>query len=248
VNEKYLTDIKSHWEDPETESLKDKNLQVIERSTIIEHLEKIKVSRLADFGCGNCEDTTHFSNYANLVDAFDYSGKMIKKASNTINANEKNNISLFKLDLINDQINNSYDTVITKRTLINLGNFENQKNTIVKICESLDNDGHYLMLECSKDGLDNMNSMRKIFSLDDIPMPFHNSHFRLEDLIDFVEMYFEVISTRFFSDYFFLTRVVGPLLNKEQPYRYDNLFKELSSFQLINRQIGPQFFLVLKKK
>ena len=248
MNEKYLTDIKSHWEDPETESLKDKNLQVIERSTIIEHLEKIKVSRLADFGCGNCEDTTHFSNYANLVDAFDYSGKMIKKASNTINANEKNNISLFKLDLINDQINNSYDTVITKRTLINLGNFENQKNTIVKICESLDNDGHYLMLECSKDGLDNMNSLRSIFSLDEIPMPLHNYHFVWEQLLEYIENLFEVVEKRYFSDYFFLTRIVGPLLNNKDSNKYDDIFKELSNLTLINKHIGPQFLLVLRKK
>ena len=50
VNEKDLTVIKNHWNNPETESLKDKNLQLVERSAIIEQLEKIKVFNYAAWG------------------------------------------------------------------------------------------------------------------------------------------------------------------------------------------------------
>ena len=248
VNEKDLTIIKNHWENPETESLKDKNLQLVERSAIIEQLEKIKISRLADIGCGNCEDTIFFSNYANLVDAFDFSEKMIKEAINTITASKTEKINVAKLDLINDQILNSYNTIITKRTLINLGNFKNQKKAIQKIHNSLVKNGYYIMLECSLDGLDNMNSIRKNFSMEKIPMPFHNYHFVIEKLLEFTENLFEVVIKRYFSDYFFLTRIVGPLLNNKDPYKHDSTFKELSNLKLINKHIGPQFLLVLRKK
>ena len=186
MNEKNLTVVKNHWENPNTESLKDKNLQLIERFAIVEQLEKIKVSNLADIGCGNCKGTVIFSKYAEFVDAFDYSEKMIKEAMNTISASNIEKINIAKLDLINDQINNSYNTVITKRTLINLGNFENQKKAILKIHNSLVKNGYYLMLECSSDGLDNMNSIRDIFSLGKIPMPFHNSHFVMDQLLEFI--------------------------------------------------------------
>lgn len=248
MNNKDLAIIKDHWENPETISLKDKNLQLVERSAIIEQIEKIKVTSLADIGCGNCEDTIFFSRYAEYVDAFDYSEKMVKEATNIINSSKTKKINISKLDLIDDQLDNSYDTIITKRTLINLGNFENQKKAIIKIHNSLEINGHYIMLECSKDGLDNMNSIRNIFSLEKIPMPFHNFYFSMEALQEFIANYFEVLHIRFFSDYFFLTRIVGPLLNNKEPYKHDSIFKELSNLTLINKHIGPQFLLVLRKK
>ena len=52
---------------------------------------------------------------------------MIKAANKIIGESNAKNIKITKLDLINDPIINSYDTIITKRALINLGNFENQK-------------------------------------------------------------------------------------------------------------------------
>ena len=130
--EKNLNVVKNHWENPNTVSLKDENLQLIERFAIVEQLEKIKVSNLADIGCGNCKGTIIFSKYAEFV-------------------------------------------------------------------------------------------------------------------LEFIENHFEVVFSRFFSDYFFLTRIVGPLINNNEPYKHDDLFKKLSSFQLIEKQIGAQFLLVLKK-
>ena len=79
-------------------------------------------------------------------------------------------------------------------------------------------------------------------------MPFHNYHFDLEQLLEFTENLFEVVEQRYFSDYFFLTRIVGPLINNKKPYKHDSTFKELSNLKLINKHIGPQFLLVLRKK
>ena len=107
MNNKDLAIIKDHWENPETISLKDKNLQLVERSAIIEQIEKIKVTSLADIGCGNCEDTIFFSRYAEYVDAFDYSEKMVKEATNIINSSKTKKINISKLDLIDDQLDNS---------------------------------------------------------------------------------------------------------------------------------------------
>ena len=149
---------------------------------------------------------------------------------------------------MNQDIKNRYDLIITKRTLINLGNFENQKRVIQKIYNSLNENGYYVMLECSKDGLDNMNEIRKIFLLDEIPMPFHNLHFSLKMLSEFLEDYFEIVTKTYFSDYFFLTRIVAPYIDKKEPYKFDNAFKDLSSLNLIKKNVSPQFLMLLRKK
>ena len=133
MNKEFLNIIKNHWENPKTESLKDKNLQLIERASIIEQMKKLNVTKLADIGCGNCEDTIFFSKNAKIVDAFDYSLKMLDESKNLIKINNNKNINLARLNLIEDEVQNKYDTIITKRTLINLGNFNNQKDSILKI-------------------------------------------------------------------------------------------------------------------
>ena len=52
---------------------------------------------------------------------------MISESKEIIKNSSIKNINLENLDLINNELNNLYDAVVTKRTLINLGNFENQK-------------------------------------------------------------------------------------------------------------------------
>ena len=79
-------------------------------------------------------------------------------------------------------------------------------------------------------------------------MPYHNFHFNMNELLSFLNKYFEVSYKQYFSDYFYLTRIIGPLISKKTPYEHDNMFKKLSSFFLIEKQIGPQFLLLLKKK
>ena len=108
-----------------------------------------------------------------------------------------------------------YDTIITKRTLINLGNFNNQKDSILKIHNALTKNGYYIMLECSLDGLESMNSIRKSFSLDSIKMPYHNFHFNMNELLSFLNKYFEVSYKQYFSDYFYLTRIIGHLISNK---------------------------------
>ena len=61
---------------------------------------------------------------------------MLEKASKVLSDAE--NISLSNLDIIEDQLDQKSDVVITKRMLINLGSFQNQKNAIKKIYDSLD--------------------------------------------------------------------------------------------------------------
>ena len=56
-----LNAVKEHWEDVKTVSLKDNNLQLLERRTILDFIERTKKNTLKDIGCGDGSDTKFFA-------------------------------------------------------------------------------------------------------------------------------------------------------------------------------------------
>ena len=247
--EKDLKIIKEHWEKKGTVSLRDSNLQLLEREVIVDFIKKSGKSILKDIGCGDGSDTVHFSKYVEQVYAYDYSSSMIEKASSNLNSIDT--VHLSKLDIINEDIDQISDLVITKRMLINLGSFENQKKSIVKIHNSLADGGVFIMLETSSDGLKNLNKYRKRFDLDMIPEPFHNTLFNLNELKLFLKEYFIIEDIKYFSTYFFLTRVYNFILDGKNPYKFDNGAKIVSEHNIDffeSEIIGPQFCIMLRKK
>lgn len=244
---KDLRVIKAYWEDPAIVSLKDKNLQGLERYYVLQCLKKIgKVESLADIGCGDASDTIYFRRYAKETFGYDYSSAMLEKAKNIA----KGSIVLSRLDLLQDRLDKKFDIVITKRCLINLGNFKNQLKAIKHIYRCLRKDGYYIMLECSLDGLKNLNSLRRKFGLLPLKEPFHNVYFELKKLRKEVRKYFTVEDSRFFSTYYFLTRAYNQIVDKAGFQRLDVLAKEshLRFDFLSSICLGPQFLLVLKKR
>ncbi len=241
--------IKEHWEKEETVSLKDINLQQIERKAIVDFILKTGKKTLKDIGCGDGSDTIYFSKHVNEVFAYDYSLAMLKKASKTLE--NVDNVTLDSLNILEDNIEQKTDLAITKRMLINLGNFENQKNAIKKIHDSLNDDGYFIMLETSMNGLNNLNELREKFNIEKIPEPFHNTLFELEALKEFLNEYFILEEVKYFSTYFFLTRVYNLILEEEDYFKFDNSAKEISmeGVELFGSKIiGPQFCMLLKKR
>lgn len=243
--EKDLNLVKKHWEKTNTISLKDKNLQILERNAITDNLVKLQPNVMSDIGCGDCGDTIYFSKFANMVYAYDYSDTMLKKAMEKINSK----IKIKKFDLLREEIPNKADVVISKRCLINLGSFENQKIAIRKIYDSLSKNGCYLMLECSKDGLDNLNGLRALSGQNAISEPFHNIYFNKSDLLNYLKDFFEIKKVEYFSTYYFLTRVYNQLLEKKQFSKYDEIARKVqNTIDLFgSTQIGAQFLFVLRK-
>jgi ubiquinone/menaquinone biosynthesis C-methylase UbiE len=247
--EKDLQVIKEHWEKKKTTSLRDLNLQLLEREVIINFIKKSGKSILKDIGCGDGSDTVHFSKYVDQVYAYDYSSAMIDKASDNLSSIDT--VHLGKLDIINEKIEQTSDLVLTKRTLINLGSFERQKAAINKIHNSIEKNGFFIMLETSVEGLINLNSYRSKFGLSVIPEPFHNTLFKLDELKSFLREYFVIEDIKYFSTYFFLTRVYNFLLEGENSYKYDVFARSIEehNINLFDSEIiGPQFCMLLRKK
>lgn len=249
MNEKDLSKVKEHWEEENTVSLKDENLRILEQNIIIENLKKINKKTLKDIGCGDAGDTIEFSKYIDNVYAYDYSKAMLKKASRNIA--EVDNIKLSELDILNNQLEQKSDVVVTKRMLINLGNFDNQKKAIHKIYDSIEDDGYFIMLETSIEGLENLNKLRTNATLPSIPAPHHNTLFKLEELKSYLMEYFIIEDIKYFSSYYFFTRVYNQMLKNDDMQKYDVVAKDISlcGFDLFpDEQVGPQFCMLLKKK
>ena len=249
MKENDLGIVKAHWENKDTVSLRDQNLRELEQNIIIEYLKSINKKSLNDIGCGDAGDTVRFSKYIDNIYDYDYSKSMLTKASKNIK--DKKNITLSELDILKDDITTKADVALTKRMLINLGSFENQKKAIKKIHNSIHNDGYFIMLETSIDGLNNLNYFRKKVNLSEIPEPYHNTLFELNELKNYLQEFFVIEDIKYFSMYYFFTRIYNQMLDNTDMTKYDVIAKEISALGIDlfdNKIIGPQFCILLKKK
>jgi len=243
---KDLGKIREHWEKDETVSLKDKNLQELERESIINYLKRIKPSTIIDIGCGDCSDTMYFSEFSKEIYGLDYSENMLKKAAEI----SSRKIKLLNIDILSNDIDIKSDMIISKRCLINMGNFKNQMKVLNKVHGCLCEKGYFILLEGCLDGLKNLNTMRALLGLPIIKEPFHNIYFEMDKLIEHLSKLFYIIEIKNFSTYYFLTRIYNHLLNAKEYVQFDSIAKQVHKKLDIFGSvfIGPQFLMLLQKK
>lgn len=241
---------KEHWENAQVESLKDSNLRTLEIDSIVSSLQKYMVHSLyptlADFGCGDGLDTQEFSRYAVKSVGFDYSNEMLSRASQRRNEN----LDFIHLDLISDSVRGTYDTVVTKRCIINLGEWSIQSRCIEKLAKAVLPGGLFIMLECFKQGFDNLNFHRNKMGLPPLDEPYHNSYLNFDETMMCLSKNFTVIETRDFSTYYYLTRCLSPRITGEKAFAMDEDMRLAAEADDIFQglRIGPQTLVCLRKK
>lgn len=146
-----------------------------------------------DVGCGNGEAGEYLRNiYGRELDwwGIDYSDKMIEAARARLGKSmflEVANILDFYAGMLDskgrtDMIYTRFDVIYSKRCLINLASWEEQKQAIENICSLLKPGGIYAMCESSQDGLDWINQLRQAVGLAAIVPPFHNVYIQDKDI------------------------------------------------------------------
>jgi ubiquinone/menaquinone biosynthesis C-methylase UbiE len=131
----------------------------------------------------------------------------------------------------------SFDIVVSQRCLLNLPSREHQWRAMAEISRVLKPEGQYLMLEGTLQGLRRLNGVRQKFGLAAIAEadPQTNRYslkFDESELEQEIPKHFSRIdSVERFGMYFFLSRVVHPLLAAPDSPRYD------APLNLIARQI-----------
>lgn len=242
--------IKKYWDNIKTESMYDKNLVGIETEAILKYLGER--DSVIDVGCGEGEGTVRYFNKVRELVALDFSETRLRKLHSRNSG--INTILMDMRDISRESIGRRFNTAITQRALINLESFSDQKKTIQGIYSILEDDGKYIMLEGFNDGSGEINKIRVDFGLPKIDVRWYNHFFDRKKILRFISPYFELIGSRDFSLYFFVTRVLNAILKYPKIPRWDSAINDLAKEMEI--KYGNQFIrgvsrlelLVFRKK
>lgn len=146
---------------------------------------------------------------------------------------------------------NCFDTVLTKRTLINVLSWKEQRESIIKIWHLLKPDGRCIMMEATVQGHENINRLRERFGISRTPIRWHNNYLDEEKLLAFLNEKFETVLFKDFSSTYYVgSRVIQPLLLKpfKKEPRYDFFLNRLFSYLPNWGNRGIQKLFVCTKK
>ena len=125
-----------------------------------------------------------------------------------------------------------FDVVTSHRCLMALLDWQLQQAALVEVHRVLRPGGTLVLLEGTFDGLERLNFFRRQFGLAEIEaggrerlltLKFHE-----QPLLDFIEPQFELVRVKRFGMYYFLTRIVQPLLVEPDQPRYDHRLNEVA--------------------
>ena len=186
--------------------------------------------KILDAGCGNGFSTLcHAAKYNSSFTGIDFVPEMIQAANLlTKNFSLSGRVEFKVGDVTNLKFpSKHFDIVMTQRCLLNLPTRERQWKAITEIANVIKPGGLYLMLEGTLQGLLRLNEIRTMFGLTPIPEadPNYNwfsNKFDEEEMLDFAkELFKKVECIQRFGMYYFISRVIHPLLVLPEQPKYD---------------------------
>lgn len=200
--------------------------------------------RVLDVGCGLGYAAAQYAQrYAITVDAIDYSENMVAGARELLHNNHPEleervtfgHASVTELPFADNQ----FDVVTSHRCLMALLDWGKQREALREIHRVLKPGGVLVLMEGTFEGLDKLNDARARVGLDAIApdgrdrlitLKFHEA-----ELLAFCRPFFHHEDTHRFGMYYFLTRIVQPLLVAPDRPSYDH------KLNAIARQLAPHF-------
>jgi precorrin-6B methylase 2 len=199
--------IEDYWEQPNTISLLDQNLRLLEEQAVLPYIDSSL--DIADFGCGGGESTVKYAAKARSCLALEQSQNLRQRAAERFANAELQNIELVKgsvADLTNYV--GKFHLAVTQRVVINFMTWEEQKQIIENVRASLRVGGRYIMIENTFEGFEAMNRIRRAVGLNNVPLhDWHNYFLHHDKLMAFLDGKFVVERTHTFNLYYLLTRV-----------------------------------------
>lgn len=173
-----------------------------------------------DAGCANGYSTVQFAEKRKIqIVGIDFIPDMIQEANARLAKGEKNMLGEIRFDrgdITSLQLPmNSFDKVIVTRVLINLNTWEMQLHALTECARVLKLGGLLLLSEATIQGWEKLNSFRREWGLDNIPMPSFNVYLDEEKVIKEAPAELELKDVvNFSSTYYIGTRLIKPLIAK----------------------------------
>lgn len=197
---------------------------------------------LLDVGCGYGFALSKYAKITNgsLV-GIDYSPTMVEKGKEFL---QEFNLEK-RVDLVHASVlelpfpDESFDVITSHRCLMALLSWDRQKDALAELARVLKPTGTLVLMEGTFEGLDRLNQLRVEAGLTVIPADgadrLMTLKFHEEDLLAFCETIFHLEEHRGFGTYYFLGRVVHPLLVAPDPPSYGHPVNEVA------RVLGEKF-------
>jgi len=209
----------------------------LETKEILKHIKDN--NRVLDIGCGNGYKDVEICKHKNVtIKGIDYSGDMIAIAKNY----ESDMLKFEQGDILNLK-ESGYDIIITDRCIINLETIDDQITAIDNIYNALKSDGTYLMLECTKKGLKNINEVREQFGLSEIEERWHNNYLSREITKYIYCKFGNCEEVNFNSTYFLISRTLNALMGNQ----YDSDINKYAALLPPLGDYAPLKLFVLRK-
>jgi ubiquinone/menaquinone biosynthesis C-methylase UbiE len=201
--------------------------------------------RVLDVGCGPGVALRAYAAHRRIeAHGIDYAENMIEFARRRMQetapspAIEFQHASVLELPYENG----GFDVVTSGRCLMALLEWGPQRRALAEIHRVLKPGGQLVLMEGTFDGLARLNFYRRKFGLPEIEPDGKDRlltrKFDEKELLAFCGPYFELLRTQRFGMYYFLTRIVQPLLVAPDAPRYDHRLNEVAR-QIA--QIVPDF-------
>ena len=187
-----------------------------------------------DVGCGPGAALREYATARPGVRAcgIDYSENMIEAAKRlTAEADPPVEIDLRAASVLELPFDDaSFDVVTSHRCLMALLEWERQQAALREIHRVLKPGGTLVLMEGTFEGLERLNQYRRRFGLDEIDpagrkrlltLKFHE-----QELLDFADPLYELLRVKRFGMYYFITRIVQPLLVAPDAPSYDHPINE----------------------
>lgn len=190
-----------------------------------------------DVGCGLGYAVLQYaSRYDITAHGIDYSEKMVAGARK-LHA-EGGHRLLGRVDFRHASVlelpfaDSVFDVVTSSRCLMALLDWKLQKRALVEIHRVLKPGGVLVLMEGTLDGLERLNEMRMKFGLEPIAPDGRDRLFTLKfresELLTFCRPLYWLERTQRFGMYYFLSRIVQPLLVAPEKPRYDHKLNEVA--------------------
>jgi ubiquinone/menaquinone biosynthesis C-methylase UbiE len=191
--------------------------------------------RILDVGCGLGVALRRYASERRVeAHGIDYSGNMIAGAKKRL-AEEAPDLPIEFTEASVVELpfaEGSLDVVTSHRCLMALLDWSLQQDALREIHRVLKPGATLVLMEGTFDGLERLNFYRRQFGLDEIDAGGRDRlltlKFHERELLEFVEPLFELIRVQRFGMYYFLTRIVQPLLVAPDPPRYDHPINEIA--------------------